>query len=428
MKFSAIESYTMSGSLERGQILLGQRRYEQAEAEFRRSLADEPDNPIAHVLLAESLLGRDEAVEATAEAQKAIGLAPEFDAAHATVSRTFLQRNRFEEALDAIDQAIRLQPADADHRAVRAATLMNVNRREEALSEIDTALQIDPEHAFATMLKPRVLQSLGRLDEAEAATRETMRQRADDADSHLARGWVLLEQGQPKEARTHFRDALRLDPNSDAARAGLVESIKSTNFLYRWFLAYSFRMSRLSPRASMGLMIGLYLLVQVLNGMAVTNPAMAPWVAPIVGLYICFAVVTWIAVPLSNLLLRLHPDGRLALSSDQKRGSELLLLCLTAVAASIGLGLATGDGAWFFRAVMFLILALPVSAIMSTPRGWPRHMMFAMCGGLAAIILVGLVSPTIEQRAVPILPYLLLGSQFVAASLASARPRDQASA
>lgn len=418
----------MPGSLKRGQILLSQRRYEQAETEFRRSLADDPDDPFAHVLLAESLLGQNKVADATSEAQRAIGLAPEFDVGHATLARSLAQRNRYEEALNAINQAVALRPSDADNRAIKAAILTKMHRSADALEEITAALTSDAEHPIALTMKPQILQSLGRLGEAEAATRETMRQRADDADSHLARGWVLLEQGQPKEARTHFRDALRLDPNSDAARAGLVESIKSTNFLYRWFLAYSFRMSRLSPRASMGLMIGLYLLVRVLNGMAVTYPAMAPWVAPIVGLYICFAVVTWIAVPLSNLLLRLHPDGRLALSSDQKRGSELLLLCLSAVAISIGLGLATGDGAWFFRAVMFLILALPVSAIMSTPHGWPRQIMFAMCGGLAAIILVGLVSPTIEQRAVPILPYLLLGSQFVAASLASARPRDQAGA
>lgn len=415
----------MSAHLDRGRILLSQSRFEQAETEFRRSLADDPDDPLTHVLLAESLIGQDKAVDATAEAQKAIGLAPEFDAAHATLARSLAQRNRYEEALEAINQAVALQPSDADNRTIKAAVLVNAHRSKEALEEVSAALEINPEHPVALTLKPRILQSLGRLDEAELATRETMRQRADDADSHVSRGWVLLEQGNAKEARGHFRDALRLDPNNDVARAGLVESIKATNFLYRWFLAYAFRMSRLSPGASMGIIVGLFVFIRVLNAVGRENPSVAPYILPLIGLYLLFAVFTWIAAPLSNLLLRLHPDGRLALNVEQKRGSDILLVCFGAIGLSLAMLTVTLNEIWAYRAFWFLLLMLPASAIMHAPRGWPRQTMFAMCGVLTCLILSGLVSMPLQERLTPILPFLLIASQFAANGLVMTRPRDQ---
>lgn len=415
----------MSSHFERGQILLSQRRFEQAEVEFRRGLADDPNHPVGHMFLAEALLGRNSYIEATEEAQRAVGLDPDFDPAYGTLARALLSRNRFDEAESAINRAIVLDPAEPDYRSIRAAVYMTLNKRSDALDEVNAALAMAPEHGPAMTLKPRILQSLGRLEEADAVLAESLRQNADDAESHVSRGWVLLEQGKAKEARAVFRDALRIDPNNGGARAGLVESIKGTNILYRAFLAYTFRMSRLQPRTATMLLIGLFVLVRLLNGAAANNPAIAPFVTPVVVLYLVFAVTTWIAVPLSNLLLRLHPDGRLALSDDQRRGSNLLLVCMAAIGISVALAFTLQDGTWLFRAVYFFLLMLPVSSIMHTPRGWPRQVNIAMCVGLGCLILIGLVSETLHNRVFDkMLPILLLLSQFVASALVQARPRD----
>ena len=56
--------------------------------------------------------------------------------------------------------------------------------------------------------------------------------------THQARGFALLQQGDAKGALVHFQEALRRDPQSRGARAGLVEALKAQNPLYRVVLAW----------------------------------------------------------------------------------------------------------------------------------------------------------------------------------------------
>jgi len=63
--------------------------------------------------------------------------------------------------------------------------------------------------------------------------------------------------------------------------------------------------------------IGLWLAVRVLGKLAREYPALAPWITPIIVLYMVFALFTWIGSPLFNLILRVDRFGRLALSREE---------------------------------------------------------------------------------------------------------------
>ena len=69
---------------------------------------------------------------------------------------------------------------------------------------------------------------------------ETLYNNPNDAFSHANIGWALLQNQEVEQAKTHFAEALRLDPNMKFARHGMIESIKSQNWIYRQFLAFSF--------------------------------------------------------------------------------------------------------------------------------------------------------------------------------------------
>jgi hypothetical protein len=195
---------------------------------------------------------------------------------------------------------------------------------------------------------------------------------------------------------THFRDALRLEPDLEWARAGIVESLKAKNVVYRLMLRYFLWSARLSGQAQWGIMVGGFVGYQVLRSMARDRPATAPFVWPVLIAYVAFAIGTWLADPLFNLLLRFNRFGRLALSKRQTWASNVLagLLLLAAGTAAAGLAGVAGGGpsdgfGWYALAIVFGLLTVPAMGCFRLAPGWPTK---AMVAGTLALAAIGLSS------------------------------------
>lgn len=65
-----------------------------------------------------------------------------------------------------------------------------------------------------------------------------------------------LHEGNPRAAPEHFREALRLEPDDEYARSGIVHALRARHFLYRLMLAYFLWMSRLSGTVQLALIFG----------------------------------------------------------------------------------------------------------------------------------------------------------------------------
>ena len=86
-------------------------------------------------------------------------------------------------------------------------------------------------------------------------------------------GWAFLNTKDYDQAFAHFREALRLDPESEFARRGVIEAIKAKNRFYALTLAYFLWMERLGSKGFV-FVIGLYIAVQVIARSADSLP---PW-------------------------------------------------------------------------------------------------------------------------------------------------------
>ncbi len=374
---------------ERGHLLFGQDRHELAAEQFRMALAMDPDDSHAHAMLALCLLQSDRFDEAEAEAAQAISQSPDFAFAHYAQSRVMLARNRVDEAVASISESIRLEPEDPDYHAVHAEIRFHRREWSEALGAAETALRFDPEHVGANNLRAMALVKLGRTKEAGATIDAALARSPEDALSHANRGWTLMEEGDRKRALHHFRESLRLDPTQEWARAGVVEALKAGNPLYALLLRYFLWMQKLSHKAQWLVVLGGYFGNQALGSLARSNPEWAPWVNPIRYAYLVFALLTWLAQPLFNLLLRLNRDGRLALSEEQTRCANLVGTCLGMSLASGALWAVSGFESRFFLPVLvFFALSLPVSACFGVPHGWPRKAMYAFSALMAVAALV----------------------------------------
>lgn len=427
---------TQTFQLQRALVLIEQGRHEMAEKEVRQHLVEEPNDGFAHALLSLCLLEQKRLQEAESAAHESIGNDPDLAFSHYALARVLLQRNREVEALNAIDEAIRLEPTDADYHGVRAAIEFDRRRWQDALDSAERGLQFDPEHTTCNNLRAMALVKLGRKAEAGATIERTLARDPDNAISHANQGWTLLEQSRPKEAMHHFRESLRLDPTNEWARAGLVEALKASNMIYAVMLRYFLWMQRLSNGARWGIILGGYFGSRMLGKMAQANPELLPWVLPLQILYLVFAVLTWLAAPIFNLLLFVHPLGRHALGEDQKAQASWVGACLAAAFVSLGAFFATrGDADYLVAAFTFGLLTLPLSAVFVCEKGWPRWTMAGITAvlatlGITELVISGIVQPpegsSLEEAAKKCRIFFFPGifvSQWVANWLSSQKPQ-----
>ncbi|MBX3439137.1 MAG: hypothetical protein KF861_16730, partial [Planctomycetaceae bacterium] len=162
-------------------------------------------------------------------------------------------------------------------------------------------------------------------------------------------------------------------------------------------------------------------------------PTWRVWLLPLIVAYVAFALLTWLAGPLFNLLLRMSRFGRLALSREQTWAANLFgLEVLAALGLLIG-AFAIGNPILLIAALYTGLLMLPSAAIFACPQGWPRWVMAGctLALGVAALIsltqarIVGneVATTQLGQSADSLFLFGIIGSQFLANSLANVRIR-----
>lgn len=377
----------MNMHLERAQLLMSQRRYDLAEEQLRLAMFETERRGPVHGLLALCLLEREAFDEAQQEAEQAIHEAPDEAFGFYALTRVFMERRRLPEAERTIREAIGIDPTDPDYFGTLAAICQQQYRWDECLAAADEGLRWDPDHAACVNMRAIALVKLGRSDEAGQSIDSALQRNPDDAVTNANQGWTLLHQGEPRKAMEHFREALRLEPNLEWARLGIVESMKARNFIYRWMLAFFLKLNRFPPKVQLALMLGLMFGQQIIVRVFDAVPALKPFSGFVIAAYILFVWMTWTSSTLFNLVLRLDRFGRLVLSDSEKRASTFAGLCIVSgLAVGIAGSLTTRDpsSSWLTGA-LFLGLMLPVGHSFQEDRR-KRLVSAAYSLGLLAII------------------------------------------
>lgn len=159
---------------------------------------------------------------AGAAAQMSVARASAQSADWTAQVRKYAEAQNWAAAMNVIDGKLALNSNDAEARSWRARVLMWSNRLPEAEKEYLQILGTERNDPDVWMGLANVYLREGNNFEAERAidTAEALDPRR--ADVHAARGKVLQVLGERAAARWEFHEALRLDPSSDEARAGLL--------------------------------------------------------------------------------------------------------------------------------------------------------------------------------------------------------------
>lgn len=362
----------MSGHLERARVLMAQSRWELAEESLRLELSSSPEAAFPHALLALCLAEQEKNKEALAEAEAAVHREPDGAFYHYVHGHVLRDMKRLDEARAAAREAIRLDPESADFFALESSILLGKRRWEPALKAAQKGLELDAEHVGCANLQALALRQMGRKSEAGAAMDTALARDPENALSHANQGWTLLDRGDTKKALEHFREALRIDPDFAWAREGIVTALKARYPVYGWILRYYLWMAKLRSGVQWGLIIGAFLASRVIRSVADTNPELGPVLWPLFGLYIAFCLLTWIADPLFNLLLRLNRFGRLALTREEIVASNWVGALILAAVGSLLLWAFQGEEHWLAATLVSVAMILPVAGTFASEPGSAR--------------------------------------------------------
>lgn len=368
-------------------------RLDDAEKELRKDLAEDPEDSHAHSLLGLCLSMRKRIPEAHEEVDKAIGLEPDNDFHFFVKARIFVADDRHKEAEVWFRKAIELDPDDADYYAGIAACRLVRDDAHGALEFSSKAVEADPENEGAVDIHVAVLNKLGRQEEAAAVLEGALHRNPNNSFAHANQGWGELHANNPKQAIVHFEEALRLDPGNDYARTGLVEALKSGNPIYRVFLMYLLWMSRLSSTVRWCIILGGYAVYRLVDRAGYAWPEASPYLKPLTGFYLAFAVLTWMADPFFNLLLFFHPKGRYALTASEWKASLAAAVLLLVSAAACILYLC-GFHAITLLTALFSVMMVPhVHSAMESTHNRHKPILLGCCAllltaGAVALVLV----------------------------------------
>jgi tetratricopeptide (TPR) repeat protein len=384
----------MGVHLERALMLYEQSRFDLAEREVRTDLEGEPENATAHALLALCQAERGEVREATWSAQEAVTREPDLPFAHYALASVLQDRERLDEAQQSILEAIRLDPKNTNYLAQLASIRCDQGRWQDAMEATEQGLRLDPEHIACINLRALALNKLGRAAESRAAIESALARDPLNAVTHANLGWACLQKGEADKALEHFREALRLDSEFAMARHGIVECLKTRYAVYRFLLRFMLWMAGLSKPWQWGIILGgaaAYLILLFILLFTVDLDDSSWWgrlIWPLLISYLAFGVMTWIADPLFNLLLRFDRFGRLALSSGQRTASTWVGACLAFAFIFMMAALFTGSHALWAASALSGLLVIPITGVFNCPPGPSRRLMVYYT---LAIILCGVV-------------------------------------
>jgi Tfp pilus assembly protein PilF len=381
----------MNPRLERGRLLMERSRFEEAEKEIRSALGDDTQDAHGHAILALCLAEQKKHEAALAESVEALRLDPDLAFTHHVRAYVLLEAERLREAEAAIGPAVDLDPEEADYRGLLAAVRLRRSNWQGALEAADAGLALDPEHTGCLNTRASALRQLGRMGESAAASDQALEREPEDAFSHVNLGWTLLHAGRHEKALDHFAEALRIEPGTAAGREGFIAALKARHTLYRWILKYFLWMSRLTPAMRWGVVIGAIVLLRLLRRVGEANPVLKPFLLPVIAVYLAFVILSWIADPVFDLFLGLHPAGRHALSPTERRAAGAVGLALgTGLVAAIASALAMSTTGLMIAAGVG-VLSVPLAATFRA--GTPRRTailgtytaILAAVGGIAAV-------------------------------------------
>jgi tetratricopeptide (TPR) repeat protein len=223
---TASELYTDKAKAAQVQVNLGNclarhGRLPEAEKEFRRAVALQPNRADAHYSLGRAQGDQHKNQEAIKSLRMAIDLKPDFALAHECLAGVLDAEGQMEEALAAYRAAIKFAPDKSEAARIQinlGGCLVRHGRLPEAEEAFRRAVDLQPKWPEPRYNLAMALGQQGQWKEAIVSGRKAVEIKPDYGAAWGFLGFALHKDGQPGEALKALKEALKLLPVNDPAR------------------------------------------------------------------------------------------------------------------------------------------------------------------------------------------------------------------
>jgi len=223
------------------QVLVRERRYDPAVDLWRKALTIQPDAPDMRLALATAtykaakarqangippLVGADvaDAIQLLTDLTKSF---PELTAAHFALGNIYANERRDREAADEYHEVVRREPGDVVALAAQVKALIDTSAYTEALAPARDYVRKKPNDASGHVMLGTVYQQLGDYAKAEPELVLGASRMPDDFEARYQLGVLLGRMGKPRLALPHLQKAVALKPGDRAAKYQLVAVLRS---------------------------------------------------------------------------------------------------------------------------------------------------------------------------------------------------------
>ncbi len=159
-----------------------------------------------------SLLGQRRYDEALVCYEAAVALRPDVAEVHNNLGAVLATLNQYDRACAHFRKALAAKPGFVNAHIALGKSLVAMNRAAEAIPHYEKAIALKPSHMGARHDLGMVLNALGRHDEAVIHFKRALKAAPDSAETHNNLGTALLALGRPSEALHHFRKSVSFRP------------------------------------------------------------------------------------------------------------------------------------------------------------------------------------------------------------------------
>lgn len=317
---------------ERARLLIQLRRGPAAERESRAALAEDPQNPAGHIMLALALLFQNDLDRALTSANRGIALIPDHWVGHWVAGVILAGTGRQREALVALRNALTLGTDEPVVHEWLARVHLSLGELPAAVGAARHGLGLAPDDADLVEVMALALARLGDRTGARENALRAVRLAPETPSAHRTYGLVMLVTGDHRAAAEAFRELLRLAPDDEDGPVLLVRALNRRTVLHR--LDDFLDGLRLMPRRS------------VLQWIAVI------WFPPWFVITVLLTLAAWVSragQALSTVSIHRDPRDRHLLGTDEVRAAwmcgallsgGIVLLASAAVFRSPGTAMA----------------------------------------------------------------------------------------
>lgn len=197
--------------------------------EFRLAASLLPSDGMVRVQLAKALVARDGVSdEAVAVFSRAVEMAPKLKEAQKGLAGALLQQQRFEEALEHLEAALDIDPGDLSVRLQLARILILFDQPIQAVAELEKVLAAAPRRPEVLLNYGQALALIGRWAEARATLEKLLEQPATDsvrALAHKELAGLSRAEGQEDRVLEQLQLAADLAPEMAAVMLELAQAL-----------------------------------------------------------------------------------------------------------------------------------------------------------------------------------------------------------